>query len=144
MTGPVRVRRHTDGRTAVAVPQTEQWCVVDRRHTRGAVWSDDAGVTGPGWSELLVAELPPPDQIGEASTKRWITFGDPGSRMTVYANGIQFQTPGGGEATYGPNKVEALRDANAVSPALDVVCYCGDGTEHEYGTAPLCSKVADR
>jgi hypothetical protein len=31
--------------------------------------------------------------------------------MTVYANGIQFQTPGGGEATYGPEKVEALRDA---------------------------------
>jgi hypothetical protein len=33
---------------------------------------------------------------------------------------------------------------NAVSPALDVVCYCGDGTEHEYGTGPLCSKMADR
>jgi hypothetical protein len=111
MTGPVRVRRHTDGRTAVAVPQTEQWCVVDRRHTRGVVWSDDDGVTGPGWSELLVAELPPPDAVGEASTKQWSTFGDRGSRMTVYANGIQFRNPSGGKATYGPDKVEALRDA---------------------------------
>jgi hypothetical protein len=31
--------------------------------------------------------------------------------MAVYANGIQFRNPSGGKATYGPDKLEALRDA---------------------------------
>jgi hypothetical protein len=109
MTGPVRVRRHTDGRTAIAISRV-RWFVIDHGAGQGVVVLDD-GVTGTGWSELLVAEVPPPDAVGEASTKQWFTFGDRGSRMTVYANGIQFQTPGGGEATYGPDKVDALRDA---------------------------------
>jgi hypothetical protein len=108
MTGPVRVRRHTDGRIAINYGTLPLWII----HTEGQCsWRPEDAVTGPGWSELFVAELPPPDAVGEASTKQWFTFGDRGSRMTVYANGIQFQTPGGGEATYGPDKVEALRDA---------------------------------
>jgi hypothetical protein len=107
MTGPVRVRRHTDGRIAINYGTLPLWII----HTEGQCSWRPEDVTGPGWSELFVAELPPPDQIGEASAKQWSTFGDHGFRMTVYANGIQFRTQGGGEVTYGPDKVEALRDA---------------------------------
>jgi hypothetical protein len=113
VTWPVgRIRKHTDGR--IAVERVDQaWSVHDGSDPRWpavrTAHTDD--VTGDGWVELYTAVLPEPDQIGEASTKQWFTFGDHGTRMTVYANGIQFRTQGGGEVTYGPDKVEALRDA---------------------------------
>jgi hypothetical protein len=38
-----------------------------------------------------------------------------------------------------------VRDAypNAVSPALDLDCFCG-GSQHPYGTGPSCSVTAER
>jgi hypothetical protein len=106
----VRIRRHTDDRTAVEVPRTGQWCIVDRRHARGAVWRDIDAVTGPGWVELLAVELPPPDEIGEASTQRWVTSN--GATTTVYANGIQFRAVGGATFTrQRPEDIDELRIA---------------------------------
>jgi hypothetical protein len=112
MTGRPRIREHTDGN--IAIERVDHaWSVHDGSDPRWpavrTAHTDD--VTGEGWVELYTAVLPEPDQVGEASTKRWVMFGDRESRMTVYANGIQFQIPGGGEVTYGPDKVEALRAA---------------------------------
>lgn len=57
----VRVRIHTDGRLAVlrGEPTWYGWCVFD--HLNETVWEEERKVSGPGWSELFVAELPEPD-----------------------------------------------------------------------------------
>jgi hypothetical protein len=55
----IRVRRHTDGRVALQVPADRSaWSVVKGGGQR---WVHQDYVVGDGWSELLVAELPEPD-----------------------------------------------------------------------------------
>lgn len=59
MSAPIRLRRHTDGRVAIQVPTDRTaWSVVAGG---GQNWVHERHVTGDGWSELLVAELPEPD-----------------------------------------------------------------------------------
>lgn len=57
----LRVRRHTDGR--VAIEHRPRWWVVIRLEDDSAGLRDasEEYVSGEGWSELLVAELPEPD-----------------------------------------------------------------------------------
>lgn len=59
MTPQIRLRHHTDGHVALCV-MPGVWTI-----TRGGpgnfVKLNDEYVFGPGWSELLVAELPEPD-----------------------------------------------------------------------------------
>lgn len=58
MSAPIRVRRHTDGRVAIQVPAVRSaWSVVAGG---GQDWVHECHVTGDGWSELFVAELPAP------------------------------------------------------------------------------------
>lgn len=54
----VRLRRHTDGRVALITPSFSVWNVYTRGDCR---LESEEYVTGPGWSELLVAEPPEPD-----------------------------------------------------------------------------------
>jgi hypothetical protein len=67
MTSPIRVRRHTDGRVAyLAEPDdSNPWLVympwpILTPHGN-TLWAEERDVSGDGWSELLVAELPEPD-----------------------------------------------------------------------------------
>lgn len=57
----IRLRRHTDGRVALSqVP--DRWKCFDNSST-AIPWSPkNEHVSGPGWSELLVAALPEPDR----------------------------------------------------------------------------------
>lgn len=63
MTPPIRLRRHTDGRWAVqTVDPPSHWVLYEPPGPGGYtrhVYIDE--VSDPGWSELLVAELPEPD-----------------------------------------------------------------------------------
>lgn len=81
MTSPIRLRRHTDGN--IAISRGTRW------HIIGALshpWVDELDVFGPGWSELLVAALPEPDYVGEASTPNWVT--SDGTRITAHSNSL--------------------------------------------------------
>lgn len=54
----LRVRRHTDGRVAIS-RNPHIWRVLD--DVNRSRWADDGDVSGDGWSELLVTELPRTD-----------------------------------------------------------------------------------
>jgi hypothetical protein len=66
MTPLIRLRRHTDGRAAIN-RAGDLWCVPFGREM---TIYPSAYVSGPGWSELLVAELPEPDDA-VSGTKVW-------------------------------------------------------------------------
>jgi hypothetical protein len=77
MTTPIRVRRHTDGRVAyLAEPDdSNPWLVympwpILTPHGN-TLWAEERDVSGDGWSELLVAELPEPDATPSANTQIW-------------------------------------------------------------------------
>lgn len=65
MTSPIRLRRHTDGRLAVF--RAGMWLItsVPPVTSYPSWFHDDRLCSGPGWSELLVAELPEPDGHGD-------------------------------------------------------------------------------
>jgi hypothetical protein len=92
MTSPIRVRRHTDGRVAVCTGLAQE-------PYRWFVWPPhgrltDEHVTGDGWSELLVAELPEPDgETGavvageDARTPYWCT--SRGELILAWTEGVE-------------------------------------------------------
>jgi hypothetical protein len=51
---PIRMRRHVDGRVALSIDGA--WLTIP-----GEWRKDDSRCANPGWSELLVTELPEPD-----------------------------------------------------------------------------------
>jgi hypothetical protein len=73
----VRVRRHTDGR--VAISRGGRWHTVSAQHP----WVDELEVSGPGWCELLVAELPEPEGGGG-----WLLSN--GADLTAEPGGVSF------------------------------------------------------
>lgn len=63
MSQPLRLRRHTDGCVGISLID-DMWIVVrtdDGWYLSATV--DETEVTGPGWSELLVTELPEPAPV---------------------------------------------------------------------------------
>lgn len=61
MTSPIRVRRHTDGR--VALFHRNRWLITEipGQSIYPVERDDDRDCSGEGWVELLVTELPEPD-----------------------------------------------------------------------------------
>lgn len=57
----IRLRRHTDGRVALSLTSASWFVAAPYQNQRDAGWVAGYDVAGPGWSELLVAELPEPD-----------------------------------------------------------------------------------
>lgn len=74
-----RLRRHTDGRVAVSL--VPDWWTVTSDGPGSCVLAD-IDVSGDGWTELFVAELPEPDADGA-----WPLPAD-GGVITVTAEGI--------------------------------------------------------
>ena len=65
MGSEVRVRHHTDGHYAVSTTP-HLWRILDV--AQSSVWATEDDVSGEGWSELLVTELPEPDGwLGDAT-----------------------------------------------------------------------------
>jgi hypothetical protein len=71
---PIRLRRHTDGRVALSF-DGDEWVItsIPGYSIYPVLREDDKDCSGPGWSELLVAELPEPDghERDQASTPWW-------------------------------------------------------------------------
>lgn len=66
----IRLRRHTDGRVALSLVP-DRWKCFDNSST-AIPWSPkNEHVSGPGWSELLVAELPEPDATLSRAAQLW-------------------------------------------------------------------------
>ena len=94
MTPPVRLRRHIDGRVALQLGDKGPlpWCIFDRGEYPHFSWED---VSGPGWSELFVAELPKPDGEVDAvdsngedtKTPFWKTSW--GESVTAWIDGVE-------------------------------------------------------
>jgi hypothetical protein len=84
MTPPIRLRRHTDGRVAIRLPKSEWLTFRSLDFGHECVPITERSISGPGWSELLVAELPEPDYVGEASTPNWVT--SDGTRIAAHRN----------------------------------------------------------
>ncbi len=67
MTPQIRLRRHNDGHVALNRGESypgsgDTWEMLDfPEPNRGARYLSNGDVSGPGWSELLVAELADPD-----------------------------------------------------------------------------------
>jgi hypothetical protein len=81
MSERVRLRQHTDG--SIAVSRGGRWCLMGESMNP---WVDELEVTGPGWSELLVAELPEPDGWAATRTPYWETGRD---TYTAWTDGVE-------------------------------------------------------
>jgi hypothetical protein len=117
----MRIRKHTDGRIAVERVD-EAWSVHDGSDPRWpavrTAHTDD--VIGEGWVELYTAVLPEPDQVGDESSLRWITYN--GKRLTVFADGIHFRELDGVEGIYQRENIDALR-AGALKTLAAIVAF---------------------
>jgi hypothetical protein len=73
MSNNIRVRRHTDGRAAIStsIVQPGWWWLV------GGYGAAEVDVSGDGWSELLIAELPEPDRWAKLDEPYWNTSAGP-------------------------------------------------------------------
>lgn len=98
MTPPIRVRRHADGRIALLAEPDDPnpWLVSGTRRSLARIlWAVEADVTGDGWSELFVAELPEPDGQTDAvnsdgedvTTPYWKTSW--GESVTAWIEGVE-------------------------------------------------------
>ena len=59
MSEHIRLRRHTDGRVAVLVdPGDPNPWLVGFPSSGRTLWAEERDVSGEGWSEMLVTELP--------------------------------------------------------------------------------------
>lgn len=71
----VRVRRHADGRVAIKTNERDSWLTITALGSYSG-WESDADVSGNGWTELLVTELPEPDDSEITGVRvRRIKFG---------------------------------------------------------------------
>lgn len=68
-----RLRRHTDGRVALSLV-ADRWKCFDSSSTAIPWSAKHEHVSGPGWSELLVAVLPEPDGHFKTGEPYWNAF----------------------------------------------------------------------
>lgn len=73
---PIRLRRHADGRVALSIDGA--WLTIP-----GEWRKDDLRCAGPGWSELMVAELPESDDPVEPL---WTV--SRGVELSAYTEGV--------------------------------------------------------
>jgi hypothetical protein len=101
------VRRHTDGR--VAISRGGRWHTVSAQHP----WVDELEVSGPGWCELLVAELPEPDGHIEMDDAPYWNGPDDMPSFVAYEDGIE--TEAGEIVTAHELRADAMKMLAAVA-----------------------------
>jgi len=84
-----RLRRHTDGRVAICVVP-HSWRVLAARVP--SYWVRDSDVSGEGWSELLVAQLPEPHGYIEMDGAPYWAGDDTLPSWVAYPDGVETET----------------------------------------------------